>query len=261
ENGGKKVLIDAGVKLAIRKVFNKMKEFGLTPIDEIILTHSHWDHIQGFNRIKKLNGAEIKVYASENAIERLKNPEKMNNIFGYDTEPIENVNPLKEGDIIDVNGLELEILNFFGHTMDSIAILDRKNKIIYTGDAIIDRYDYNTVNGVFMPPDFNEEELLKTFQKLRDLKNDIDMICLNHFGVWTNEDCDKIINEMEEIHFKTKEAIIKWYNEKPDLHYIAKQYHKTFLSESTIHTKENIHGLELVISWLINGLKLSGYID
>ncbi|MHA1758949.1 MAG: hypothetical protein ACTSVV_19435, partial [Promethearchaeota archaeon] len=38
ENGGKKVLIDAGVKLAIRKVFNKMKEFGLTPIDEIILT-------------------------------------------------------------------------------------------------------------------------------------------------------------------------------------------------------------------------------
>ncbi|MGQ4874992.1 MAG: MBL fold metallo-hydrolase, partial [Promethearchaeia archaeon] len=100
ENGGKKVLIDAGVKLAIRKVFNKMKEFGLTPIDEIILTHSHWDHIQGFNRMKKLNGAEIKVYASENAIERLKNPEKMNDIFGYDTEPIENVNPLKEGDII-----------------------------------------------------------------------------------------------------------------------------------------------------------------
>jgi glyoxylase-like metal-dependent hydrolase (beta-lactamase superfamily II) len=259
ENNGMRMMIDTGVPLAARKVVKKIKEFGLFPIHKVLLTHSHWDHVQGYEKMKKLIG-DFETLASENAINNLKNPEIMSDMYGYKVDPIENVIPLKEGDIIDLNGLELEVINFFGHTMDSIAIFDKKNKNIFTGDAIIDRYDYETFHTTFMPPDFNESALLKTFQKLRDMKDKLNSISLNHFGVWTDEDFNKILNEMEDLHIKTKESIIKWYNENSSLNYIASKYHETFIPNSTIHTKENLIGLELIIEWLVNGLKISGFI-
>ncbi|MHA1689407.1 MAG: MBL fold metallo-hydrolase [Promethearchaeota archaeon] len=259
ENKGMKLMIDTGVQLAARKIIAKLKEFGLFPIDKLILTHSHWDHVQGFSKLRKAMG-DFEVLASENAIDNLKHPEKLNDVFGYNVEPIEGVTPVKEEDIIDLNGLELEIINLYGHTRDSIGILDRKNQNIFSGDAILDRYNHETVNSVFMPPDFDEKELLKSFEKLRNLKDDLRAISLNHFGVWTDEDCELILNEMEPVYHETKEAIIKWYAENPSLKYIAEKYHETFIPNSTIHTKENMKGLELVIEWLVEGLKLSGFL-
>lgn len=259
ENDDVRMMIDITADFAVRKVLKKLKEFGLFPIHKLLLTHSHWDHVQGVEKLKKLNG-DFEVLASEKAIDNLKYPEKMNKCYDFDVKPIENVTPLKEGDLIDMNGLKLEIFNFFGHTMDSIAIFDKKNKNIFTGDAIIDRLDYETFNGTFWPPDFHEAELLKTFQKLRKMRDNLNSISLAHYGVWKDEDLNKILDEMEDLHLKTKDAIIRWYNENPSLEYITLKYHEAFTPDTKIFTKENIHGLEWIISWLVEGLKTSGYI-
>ena len=259
ENKEERMLIDTGSALAASKIFRKLKEFNLLPIHKLFLTHSHWEHIQGYERLKKKIG-EFETFASAKAIENLKNPEKINKVFNYEVDPIENVTPLKEGDIIDLSGLELEVFDFFGHTQDHIALLDKKNKNLFAGDAIINMYERESFSPPFMPSDFNETELLKTFQKLRNLKEDLDSISLDHFGVWKNEDLDLVVNKMEDAHFQTKNAMIEWYNENNDIAYITSKYHENFTPNSTIHTKENMLGLELVISWLIEGLKISGFI-
>ena len=259
ENKEERMLIDTGSALAASKIFRKLKEFNLLPIHKLFLTHSHWEHIQGYERLKKKIG-EFETLASAKAIENLKNPEKINKVFNYEVDPIENVTPLKEGDIIDLSGLELEVFDFFGHTQDHIALLDKKNKNLFAGDAIINMYERESFSPPFMPSDFNETELLKTFQKLRNLKEDLDSISLDHFGVWKNEDLDLVVNKMEDAHFQTKNAMIEWYNENNDIAYITSKYHENFTPNSTIHTKENMLGLELVISWLIEGLKISGFI-
>jgi glyoxylase-like metal-dependent hydrolase (beta-lactamase superfamily II) len=259
DNEGMRVMIDAPSELGVRKFIKKLNQYGLYPIHKIILTHSHFDHVQGVEKLKKLMPeSEIEILASENAINNLKNPEKMNKIFGYKVPVIENVTPLNEGDIVNVNGLKLEIFNFFGHTQDSIAILDSKNKNIFVGDAIIDRFDQDTHIPEFAPPDFNEFELLKSFEKLRTLKHRINSISMPHFGVWTENDYQDTINMMERFHFDTKSSIIQWYNENSSLEYITAKYHEKFTPNSTIHTKENIHGLELLIEWQIIQLKRSG---
>jgi len=203
---------------------------------------------------------EVEVLASEKAINNLKNPEKLNKCFGYNVNSIEDVTPLKEGDIIDLNGLKLEVINLLGHTQDSIGLIDKKNKNIFTGDSIIDRYDYETVNPTFFQPDFKETELLKSFQKLRKLKNQLSSISLAHFGMWKDKEFDKILNEMESHHNEAKKAIIQWYKENPSIEYIASKYHDKFMPNSKIHTKDNMHGLVLLIDWLVNGLKYSGFI-
>jgi len=249
----------------IRRIIKKIKELGLYPIHKLLLTHSHWDHIEATNKLKSLiKETKIKVLASETALDNLKQPEKMNKEYGVNIKPLENVIPLKEGDIININGLELEVFNFFGHSQDLIAILDKTNKIIYSGDAIINKYDYETFLPVFLSREFNEFELLKTFEKLRkmryEMKNGLNSIALSHFGVWSNEDFDLILREMEDLHHRTKTSIIQWYRENPSLDYITSKYHETYIPKSTIFTKEKIMGLRLSMEWLVKGLQISEFL-
>lgn len=257
ENGGMRVMIDTPLEFAVRKFIKKIKELNLYPIDKIILTHSHFDHIQGVGKLKKVLDSEIDILASEDAISNLENPDIMNKDLGYNIKPIFDVIPLKEGDLIDINGMNLEILNFFGHTQDSIAILDKKNRNIFVGDAIMDKYDPWTPFPEFVPPDFKEPELLKTFKKLKMLKNILNSISLAHYGVWKDDDFLEILDQMECIHRETKASIIQWYREDPSINSITLKFHEKFTPNSKIHTKENIHGLELLIEWLIKGLKLA----
>lgn len=261
ENNGIRMMIDTGVPLQARKLVKKLKEFGLFPIHKLLLTHSHWDHIQAYDRIKNLNESEFETLASENAIENLKNPEKMNAIYGFPVKPIEDeITPLKNGDIIDLNGLELEVINLFGHTMDSIGILDQKNKNLFTGDSLINQFDENNYIINLMPPDFHEKEVLETYQKMRDMKAELNSICINHFGIWKDETKDNLIDEVEKKFLNAKDSLIQWYNENPDVKYIAERYHDAFIPNSTVHTKENLMRIEFTIQWLLDGLKTSGFI-
>ena len=261
ENNGMRVMIDSPSELGVRRFIKKLKQQDLYPIHKVLLTHSHFDHVQGVEKLKRLiSEFNPEILASEKAIDNLKNPDKMNKVFGYNVPIIENVTPLKEGDIVDINGLELETLNFFGHTQDCIAFLDIKNKNIFVGDAIIDRFDLDTLIPEFAPPDFIESELLNTFEKLRNLRTKINSISLPHFGVWKDEHFEETLDMMENFHFEAKNSIIKWYNENPSLKYITIKYHEKFTPNSKIHTKDNIHGLELLLEWQITQLKMSGHI-
>ncbi len=261
ENEGTRMLIDTSTADQAKGIIKKLKMYQIYPIHKILLTHAHWDHTAGVNELKALMPeVDIEVLASENAIDNLKEPAAMNDVFEAIVEPIEEVTPLKEGDIIDLNGLKLEVFNFFGHTMDSIALFDEKNRNIFTGDAIMNKSGYTYVQPTFMPPEFNESELLKTFQKLRDMKGKLNSITLAHFGVWTDADFETILDEMEEFHFKTKNAIIQWYNKNLSSREIALKYFKTFIPNSKMVEYGLLDDLEMNIKWLIEGLKLSGFI-
>jgi len=206
--------------------------------------------------------------ASEKAIDNLKNPKIMNDVFVTDmmdtqSQPVEGVTPLKEGDIIDLNGLKLEVFNFFGHTMDSIAILDEKNKNIFVGDAIINKRENNPMSAPFMPPDFNEPELLETFQKLREMKDKLNSISIAHFGVMTEKDFQGIIEEMEEFYYKTKNSIIEWYKENSSIEYIASKYLETivpFMKDYDVPMELIQMATQMKVEWLIKALKMSGLI-
>jgi glyoxylase-like metal-dependent hydrolase (beta-lactamase superfamily II) len=261
ENDGIRMMIDTSEKATVPKIIKKLKEFKIYPIHKIFLTHSHFDHIDGVHELKKLiTETKIEVLASQNAVENLKNPDNINKVFEGETEPIEGVIPLRDNQIIDLNGLKLEVLNFFGHTMDSIALFDKKNRNIFTGDAIIDKSSIYYFQPTFMPPDFHEAELLKTFQKLRNMKDKLNSISLAHYGVWTDEDFNQIINNMEELHFATKDSIIKWYKENPSYNYLALKFHEKFIPKSKIIKKGFIGVLEQQMEWLVEGLKRSGFI-
>jgi len=261
ENDGIRLMIDTGDALKARTNVKKLKKFGLYPIHKILLTHSHWDHAQGLSKIINLTkDLDIEVLASEKAVDNLKHPEKM--IDGYEginLSPFEgDITPLKEGDIIDINGLELEVLNFFGHTMDSIAIFDKLNRNIFVGDAVCMQLDLDAFFVPLMPPDFHENELLKSFQKLRNLRDKLDSISLAHFGTWKDSHFEQILDGMEDHYFKVKNFLIEQYNVNPSIKTITSNYCKTLMPNSKFWN-ETI--FEFMVDYMINGLKLSGFIE
>lgn len=260
ENDGERMMIDTSMSLSVRKIVKKLKDLDLFPIQKLLITHSHFDHNQGWEKFKRIFG-DLEIFASESAIQNLKHPEIINEIFGYKVPPLEEFTPLKEGDVIDLNGLELKIFNFFGHTRDSIAIYDEVNCNIFVGDSIIGKNDLNTPTPtVIMPPEFDESLLTQSFEKLRKLSSNLKTISLAHYGAYSDEDFKTILDEMEPFYFKIKESLIKWYNENPSAEYLALKYHETFIPDSTIFTKQNLLGLNLVMGWVIDGLKSSGFV-
>jgi len=258
ENNGMRLMIDAGEAMKARKIVKKLKDLGLYPIDKLVVTHSHWDHAQGITKLKQImRDTELEVLASENGVKHLKNPAYMSEPYGYTADPVEDVIPLKEGDIIDLNGLELEIVNLYGHTMDSIGIFDRKNKNIIVGGAILNRLDQDAFFVPIMPPDFHENELLKSFEKLRNMKNELNSISLAHFGVWKDEDFERILNEMEELYHEVKNSIIEWHKKDPSVDIITNKYVEKFMPNSKFW---NATVMKVIIEWAIVGLKMSGEI-
>ena len=108
-----------------------------------------------------------------------------------------------------------------------------------------------------MPPEFHEAELLKTFNKLRKLKNELHSISLAHFGVWKDNHFEQILDEMEPLYFKDKNSLIEWYNEDNSIESITNKYFRKFTPNSKIWNKQVYLFL---IDMMINGLKLSGFL-
>ena len=123
---GKTCLVDSGTKKEAKGIIKALDSIGAFPPDMIILTHSHWDHTQGvptFCREAEKRGKKITVMASEKAIENLKD-QSWNSVFDekHKFENIIDVEPLRDGQIVDLDGLELEVFNFSGHCADDIAL-------------------------------------------------------------------------------------------------------------------------------------------
>ena len=84
----------------------------------LLNTHADRDHIAG-------NGAFTEMYM---------NPAEEPNYResgGQGT-----IIPVKDGDIIDIGGRPLEIIELPGHTPGSIAVLDINNRVLYSGDTV-----------------------------------------------------------------------------------------------------------------------------
>ena len=142
------LLFDSGIGLVpIKPVVDK-----LTSLPVIVInSHSHYDHVGGNHEFKdvwsmdtpfthlKEQGRPHAGLASEVAPESLCGPPPA----GVDTAAFVShawtpTRRIADGDTIDVGGRVLEIVSAPGHTPDAIALLDRANGLLFTGDSYYD---------------------------------------------------------------------------------------------------------------------------
>ena len=98
---------------------------GSLPVAAIVLSHRHTDHIGGAGRLREATGGQIVAHADE-----LKGIEEHAPGLRVDA-------TASDGERIDLGGVTLEYIDTPGHTMGSICVLYREERLLFTGDTIL----------------------------------------------------------------------------------------------------------------------------
>ena len=101
----------------------------------VVNTHGHPDHIYGNVFFEK---AYINPKDMELAAYYYAQPPFSEQIQKAGRKPAAFL-PVKEGDVFDLGGLVLEVYEIEGHTPGGIVLLDRKDRILFSGDSIIEQ--------------------------------------------------------------------------------------------------------------------------
>jgi glyoxylase-like metal-dependent hydrolase (beta-lactamase superfamily II) len=151
-----------------------------------VATHAHVDHVGGFHAFADRRGPAIEAHYfaamdepgtlqgelrdQPGALSRLPAP-------GFDLSrwslvPAPLTTALHEGDVIDLGDRRLNVLHLPGHSPGSLGLLDDRDGLFFTGDAI---YDDTLVDDV---PGSDISAYLKTMERLRQL--DLRLACGGH---------------------------------------------------------------------------------
>lgn len=114
--GGPLVVIDPAGEADVL-----LSAIGSRPVEAVVLTHGHFDHLGAVSELVEATGAPVLVHAADASV--ITDPEANGGLgFGF-----EHVSPaasreLRDGDTVEAGGLRLEVLHTPGHTPGSICL-------------------------------------------------------------------------------------------------------------------------------------------
>jgi len=178
----KNLLIDTGAG------FYDVKKL-IKPYDDkeliVINTHGHFDHIGNNNLFDNvyINKEDLGIFNLQNSSTfrqrvlkvlpwflRFGKIKKI--VLKQQNTPI---NFISDGDIIDLGDRIIEIITTPGHTKGSICLLDKTNRILFTGDSVCDW-------GILLYMDYScsPKVFLESMLKLKNREDEFDYICPGH---------------------------------------------------------------------------------
>ena len=134
-------LIDTGSDSYIVEEIEKLYTgVGKIPVEKIVLTHNHFDHMGGAISVK--NKYSAKVYAKI-----------------YSGDVVDYI--VNDGDVIKLAEYEFYVIHSPGHSTDSICLYCEEEQVLFSGDTTLQiRNSYETYT----------KEYLETLRKLKKLK-------------------------------------------------------------------------------------------
>ncbi len=178
------LMFDTGLGIGnIRRVVDQ-----LTDLDVVVLnSHTHYDHIGGNHLFDTIYGTDLE-YTKRRALGSP--PEDVAGFLqegwvwkpfpqgfsksDYQSRAFTISKIVGEGDQIDIGGRVLEILHTPGHAPDSICLIDRENRILFTGDSFYLAPLYTHI------PGGSFEDYANTAARLSGLAGSIDRALTSH---------------------------------------------------------------------------------
>jgi glyoxylase-like metal-dependent hydrolase (beta-lactamase superfamily II) len=139
------LLFDTGLGIgSMREVVS-----GLTELEPIVVnSHTHYDHVGGNHEFENVYGTATE-YTRRSAEGRSR--EALAEFVGegwiwkptppgfskeaYRGEPFSIARTIEDGEVLDLGGRKLEVLLTPGHAPDALCLLDRENRLLFTGDT------------------------------------------------------------------------------------------------------------------------------
>ncbi|TWU03312.1 MBL fold metallo-hydrolase [Neorhodopirellula pilleata] len=169
------VLIDAGVEAECHLLHESMIKVGLqlSDVGRVLITHAHYDHVFGANRIRELSGASIAIGSEDADVLRTLDLDALYSLFPrtpYEGGPIEVDQTLDDGDVIDLGDATITVVAAPGHTPGCRCFLLEKDstRIFFSGDVISSLNFGPATYPVHISPKFrgDAEQYLATLDRL-----------------------------------------------------------------------------------------------
>ncbi len=164
------------------------------PLNLVANTHGHFDHTGG-------NGWFQYAFMSAKALEIAKIPYPSLESTKYRTDYI--VTVVGDGDIIDLGGRQLEVLEIPAHAPSSIALLDRSERILFSGDEVADMVVLVWMQDA--PQPYIEQHALN-MKKLLLQRDAFDFVCWGHGTGFLEADIVSRYLEHDELIMAGKET-------------------------------------------------------
>jgi len=160
------VVIDTG--FATENIQEYAQSLTDKPVPWAANTHGHFDHTGG-------NGWFERAYMSAEALEIARIPYPSKAALDY---PLDYpVTVVGDGDTIDLGGRVLEVFEIPAHAPSSIAFLDRRERILFSGDEV---GEFVMLYWMQEEPQPTVEQHAQNMEKLLKHRDAFDFICAGH---------------------------------------------------------------------------------
>jgi glyoxylase-like metal-dependent hydrolase (beta-lactamase superfamily II) len=248
EGNNGSMIINGGMSYIVSDLLQQFETFGIDEgrMTKLLILHSHFDHV-GIVPFFKRRHPGIDVYASERAWEILQMEKAVNTInefsrtvarrmdkeeayLTYDLDWRDDVTGkiVREGDRIDLGGLDLSILEVPGHSSCCIAAYVPELKALFPTDGAGIPF-----NEMIIPSgNSNYTKYQQSLEKLKDLE--VKYLCADHYGYVIGEEAKEFILKnielakehrtlMEEVYCSTgdidsaaRKLVGSFYDKNPD---------------------------------------------
>ena len=169
------LLIDTG--LGIGNLREEVENYTKLPY-KVVNTHGHGDHSGGnfeFDEVYMHEGALEAAKIAPEMAKRFAAPGEMEAMYKRIEEQPAKLNFISEGFVFDLGSRKLEVFEVPGHTPGDIALYDRENGLLFSGDCMLKAMDVLLV----VPQTITVECYAKSIHKLAALEG-VKGFCSGH---------------------------------------------------------------------------------
>lgn len=133
ENENKIIVVDPADRGEY--LYNAFTEAGLE-VAAILLTHAHFDHIWGCNKLRELTGVQVFAWEEEKELcesAKLNVSEDVGRPYTVTVDWY-----LKDGEKVNIEGMEFTVIGTPGHTQGSCCYYFEKDNILISGDTLFE---------------------------------------------------------------------------------------------------------------------------
>lgn len=149
----------------------------------VVDTHGHFDHTGG-------NAWWEEVWMAEGSAASARTPFSQEQQDWFDAKPHKDykINILKDGDVIDLGGRLVEVIAIPAHHEGSIALLDKTDRLLFTGDEMESGQVLLFVRDGNLPLEQVVAAHKANMERLRARRSEYDFICPAHNGTMLQPD-------------------------------------------------------------------------